>query len=136
VSRPALRETAEALLREATGAARVVRLCPRCGSSAHGQPRLVGTELRASIAYAAGLVTVAWAEGPVGIDVEPDGPPVDGVGDRLAWTRTEALAKATGHGLVTDELPDLPTQQLPLPVGYVGTVAGTWTGWKAVPLTE
>lgn len=121
--RGGLRELAEAALREATGATRVTRLCPRCGSSDHGQPRLVGSDLAASISYASGLALIAWGPGPLGIDVEEDGPPVEGVGDRLAWTRTEALLKATGLGVAAEELADLPTRTLDVP-GHVATLAG------------
>ena len=46
-----------------------------------------------SLSYAAGLVAVAWADGPLGIDIEDAGPPVDGV-DRLEFSRREALFKA------------------------------------------
>jgi len=122
-----LRRLAEDLLLAETGATRVMRLCPRCGSDAHGQPRLVGSDLAASIAYAGDLAVVAWGAGPVGVDVEVDGPPVGGVGDRAAWTRLEALAKADGRGLAgwpDVVLPDLPTIPLDLPAGYVGTLAG------------
>lgn len=128
-----LRGRAEDLLRAATGAQRVVRVCPRCGSSAHGRPVALGTDARVSISYAGDLVAVAWSyDGPVGIDLEPVGPPVDGL-DRGEWTRVEALLKATGAGLhdwprVT--LPDLPTAPLALPPGYVGTLAGREVGWQ------
>lgn len=134
MGRDELRPLAEAALRAATGASRVARMCPRCGSSAHGRPRLLGSDLAASLAYADGLALVAWGPGPVGIDVEEDGPPVEGVGDRLAWTRTEALLKATGRGLTRwpagDALPDLPTRALDVP-GHVATLAGA-AEWAVV----
>lgn len=129
--RARLRAVAEAMLCEATGAVRVGRLCPHCGSSRHGQPRLVGSDLVgsdlvASISYADGLVAVAWGPAPVGVDIErveaEDDP------DLRAWTRLEALAKADGLGL--RDWPRRPppehrlTRDLRLPPGYVGTVAG------------
>jgi hypothetical protein len=139
VDRDRLRTSAEELLCAATGAQRIVRVCPACGSGAHGRPVAVGVPASVSLAYAADLVVVAWSyDGPVGVDVEPAGPPVDdGVGDRTAWTRVEALLKATGAGVASwpdVELPDLPTALLdPLPDGYVGTVAGTGARWRTVP---
>jgi len=136
MDRPALRARAEAELCAATGARRVTRLCPRCGSSRHGQPRLVGTDLTASISYADVLALVAWGRGPLGVDVEAAGPAVDGVGDRAAWTRTEALLKATGRGVSgwsgdARDLPNLPTRTLEVP-GHVATLAGEGE-WRVVP---
>jgi 4'-phosphopantetheinyl transferase len=129
-----LRAAAEALLCEVTGAVRVVRLCPHCGSGAHGRPLLVGSDLAVSISYAGRLAAVAWGRGPVGVDVELAGTEgiaggVDGIDsvDRAEWTRIEALAKAAGTGLrdwPDVVLPELPTRRLVLPDGYVGTVAG------------
>jgi 4'-phosphopantetheinyl transferase len=130
--RAVLRSVAEAALCEATGATRVVRLCPHCGSSGHGQPRLIGSDLAVSIAYAGRLAVVAWGRGPLGVDVEALG---DSSRDLAEWTRVEALAKAAGTGLrdwpeVT--LPDLPTTPLDLPPGYVGTLAGEAAGVAVV----
>lgn len=122
-----LRRTAEDLLRAATGARQVVRLCPACGSAEHGRPVALGTDAHVSISYAGDLVAVAWSyDGPVGIDVEHGA-------DRLEWTRVEALLKATGEGVrawpdVT--LPDLPSASLDLGGGYVGTVAGSGVSWR------
>jgi hypothetical protein len=131
--RAKLRLLGEEILRTETGATRIVRVCPRCGSDGHGRPTAIGSAATVSLAYAAGLVAVAWSwTGPVGIDVEADGPPVEGFGDRLSWTRTEALLKATGQGLRRDprDLPDLPARTLDLPAGYVGTVAGGSVTWR------
>jgi hypothetical protein len=74
-----------------------------------------GPAPQVSISYAGGLVAVAWTwAGPVGVDVEAAGPPVDGT-ERREWTRAEATFK-TGGGA--------PLADLVLPDGYVGTVAG------------
>jgi phosphopantetheinyl transferase len=116
--RAALRELAHALLREELGAVGVGRLCPRCGSGDHGRPHVVvpgGAAPRVSLSYAVGLVAAAWADGPVGIDIEMDGPPVDGL-DRRAWSRREALFKADA---------EVRTAVIEVPDGFVGTVAGT-----------
>lgn len=131
--RAVLRVLGEEILSAETGATRIVRVCPRCGSDRHGRPTAVGSSATVSIAYAAGLVAVAWSwTGPAGIDVEADGPRVDEFGDRLFWTRTEALLKATGEGLRRDprDLPVLPTRTLDLPAEYVGTVAGGSVSWR------
>ncbi len=127
VERDLLRHEAEALLRHETGAEVVARLCARCGSSAHGRPQVSG-DAQVSISYATDLVAVAWSRsGPVGIDVER--------GDRLAWTRLEALLKASGAGIADHphdpaELPDLEATDLTLPDGYVGTVVGRDVSWR------
>ena len=68
-----------------------------------------------TLSYAGDLVAIAWSEtGPVGVDVEVAGPPVDGI-DRREWTQAEASFKAGG---------DLRVEALALPEGYVGSVAG------------
>lgn len=131
--RTMLRRLGEEILRAETGATRIVRVCPRCGSDGHGRPTAIGSSATVSMAYATGLVAVAWSwTGPVGIDVEAAGPPVGEFGDRLSWTRTEALLKATGEGLRRDssDLPVLPARTLDLPAGYIGTVAGASVSWR------
>jgi phosphopantetheinyl transferase len=79
-----------------------------------------GLTPRVSLSYAVGLVAVAWADGPVGIDIEMDGPPVDGL-DRRAWSRREAVFKADA---------EVRTAGIEVPEGYVGTVAGTGVSWR------
>lgn len=131
--RHSLRRLAEQILLEETGGTRVVRLCQWCGSDRHGRPVVVGASASVSIAYTDRLVAVAWARGgPVGIDVEVDGPPVGEFGDVRAWTRIEALLKATGEGLRRDprDLPALPSHELDLPDGFVGTVVGDEVSWR------
>ncbi len=77
-----------------------------------------------SISYAGSLVAVAWSwSGAVGVDIEHDGPPVDGV-ERLEWTRWEALFKA-GPGARH-------SHSIPTPEGYLGTVAGEDVSWRLV----
>ncbi|HET6939381.1 MAG TPA: hypothetical protein VFI19_12280 [Nocardioides sp.] len=125
MARAALRALAHDLLREATGATAVTRLCPRCGSAQHGRPVALvesGTAPEVSLSYAPGLVAVAWGwAGRVGIDVEEAGPAVDGI-DRREWTRREATLKAGGA--------DPQLVELDVPAGYVGSVAGTEVTWR------
>lgn len=134
-----LRAAAERALCEATGARSVVRLCARCGSSSHGQPRLLGSPLAVSISYArshgctpnsAALAIVAWGTGRIGVDIEQFG--VQPCSELEEWTRVEALAKATGLGLVAPELPELPVTRLDVPSGYVAHAAGPLAGWQLV----
>jgi len=102
----------------------VVHECPRCGSAAHGRPRLAPTaSLRhpahVSLARAGELSVVAVTDaGPVGVDVEAEGAAdVAGLGDVVlhpgerttsppdltrVWVRKEALLKAYGIGLAVD----------------------------------
>lgn len=126
--RDALRRLAHAMLRKETGASAISRLCGRCGSAEHGRPLALmasdadGPAPAVSISYAGGLVSVAWSwSGPVGIDIEETGPPVDGV-DRREWTRREAVFKA-GPG-------DHAVASVEVPHGYLGTVAGSAVSWR------
>lgn len=98
---------ARALLRRVVGdvagcaPAEVVlhQTCARCGGP-HGRP-VVGHGLEVSMTHAGGLVAVAVARSPVGIDLEPV--PTAAEEDRLVtWVRSEAVLKATGHGLEVD----------------------------------
>ena len=129
--RARLRARAEAHLATELGLSRVARLCLRCGSRSHGQPLAVGATdvVRLSMAYTDDVVLVAWSSVPIGVDVERDLPGRDAgdYGDLRRWTRTEAIVKATGQGLGREpvDLPDLWTAPLPLPEGWIGTVACT-----------
>jgi len=114
------------------------RLCPACGSDAHGRPWL---RHRARLPYVslsrAGphLVTVI-ADRPVGVDVEAaviDVHPAlvlaPGETGDLArtWVRKEAVLKLRGTGLSTPMsevvLADESWRDLPSPEGYVAAVA-------------
>jgi 4'-phosphopantetheinyl transferase len=103
-----------------TGTVRLARLCPRCGSAAHGKPYVLAWDdtvpPHVSISRSDDLAIVAVCRGgPVGIDVERlDAPTFSGfddvalhprehaptVADRaVTWVRKESLLKATGDGL-------------------------------------
>ena len=77
--------------------------CDRCGG-AHGHPTVSVADQpgpQVSMAHAGGVVVVAVASKPVGVDLEPIGRRTD---DLTRWVRTEAVLKATGHGLDVDPL--------------------------------
>ena len=75
--------------------------CDRCGGP-HGRPRVTiagAPGPHVSMAHAGNLAVVALAGQPVGIDLEPLGADPDAL---RTWVRTEAVLKATGHGLDVD----------------------------------
>lgn len=80
--------------------------CARCGGP-HGRPEAtVGSRrLEVSMAHAGALVVVAVGDRAVGVDVEPlpaPQEPTPDAGALVSWVRTEAVLKATGHGLDVD----------------------------------
>ncbi len=99
----------------------VVHECVRCGSDAHGRPRLVATAAvrhpaHVSLARAGEMSVVAITDaGPVGVDVEAEGAAGFAGFEDVAlhrderaddptrvWVRKEALLKAHGLGLAVD----------------------------------
>ncbi len=127
--RALLREQVQAEVAASYG--EVGRLCPHCGSTEHGRPRVLGRpDVFVSVSYAGPLAVLATAAVPVGVDVEADGPAPEGFADLAAWTRAEAALKLTGEGLRRDPWAALPegvrwSALDGLPAGYVGSVA-TW----------
>lgn len=76
--------------------------CPRCGRGSHGRPVVAVRDRpgpHVSLAHAGDIAVVAVARRPVGVDVEPAS---SGGVDVPRWVRTEAVLKATGHGLAVE----------------------------------
>jgi 4'-phosphopantetheinyl transferase len=109
----------------AQGGGRLTRMCPHCGGSDHGRPRIGDRHL--SLAYAPGLITVAVADVPIGVDAELDGPAPAPFPDRASWTAAEAVLKLTGEGVRREPATVLEDEAwsitLPAPEGYVATLA-------------
>jgi 4'-phosphopantetheinyl transferase len=105
---------------QAAASVRLDRTCTECGAP-HGKPRVVGTDLGLSVSHSGDLIVVAAAEGAaLGVDVERyegrrdseglaqfilaegERPQAGSVEPRVflrAWTRKEAVTKATGDGM-------------------------------------
>ena len=136
--RDELRRVAHARLAAETGATLVGRLCPRCGSAGHGRPwvRVAGGPApHVSLSYAGPVVLVAWTwAGPVGVDVERAGTDAGVYGDLAAWTRAEAVLKASGEGLRRDptDLPQMWSTPLDLGPDLVGHLAVAGVGHATV----
>lgn len=106
----------------------VMRRCATCGATDHGKPEIVPVPgapapPAVNLAHSGSVAVVALsAAGPVGVDVEAERPNMDWVSHHshvfsdaewaateraadpqaarlAAWTRKEAAAKATGHGV-------------------------------------
>jgi 4'-phosphopantetheinyl transferase len=85
--------------------------CQDCGGP-HGQPRVLGSRVRISIAHCpAAIVVVATHDRAIGADVEVAAGPtsrVDAIGAVTGtaslehWTQVEAVLKADGRGLRVD----------------------------------
>lgn len=74
--------------------------CLRCGGP-HGRPivTIAGRPgPHVSLAHSGGVAMVGIGRRPLGVDLEP----IDRADDLRHWVRTEAVLKATGHGLDVD----------------------------------
>jgi 4'-phosphopantetheinyl transferase len=125
------------------GAVTSGRLCPACGSDAHGRPwvRHVGRMVHVSLSRSGPHLMTAIADVAVGVDVEvaaigvlPELVLAPGESDDLesgdlarVWARKEAILKARGTGLTTPMsevvLAQERWQDLAAPEGYVAALA-------------
>ena len=106
-----LRELVAELDSVAPGSVAIEARCTDCGGP-HGQPRVLGSRLRVSVAHCpAAIVVVAARERTIGVDVESVAGPrsrvdaigaVTGIASLEHWTRVEAVLKADGRGLRVD----------------------------------
>lgn len=172
-SRGAQRAIAACYLGVSPPRAHVDRECRRCGPADHGRPRIRGGgPLDMSVSHAGDWVFAAVVgSGSVGVDLEPDTRATQDLpgladavltlaeravfdalpGDRprawfyWCWTRKEAAAKLTGHGLTVplrsldvrgdrlqvadppEDWPDTPIRLVdaPAPPGYAAALAST-----------
>ncbi|WP_457206249.1 4'-phosphopantetheinyl transferase family protein [Nocardioides sp. P5_C9_2] len=144
------------------GPSRVIevgRLCPQCGSAAHGRPWVRVPDgrdtrrLEVSVARSGPHVVTALADRPVGVDVEHVGDVARGwdpalvlaLGERAdspleqarSWTRKEAVLKSRGTGLVVPMslvvLAEVDWADLPAPPGYVAAVSPAGLAGRAAP---
>lgn len=125
----------------------VDRSCRRCGRW-HGPPRLVDTDLFASISHSGDVVAVALSTtGPVGIDIEEIVErdvarikplvchPIEVAACRtlhdlyVCWTRKEAVLKALGYGLdiAPSEIAVTRADEPPRVRSIAGYAADGWT---------
>ncbi|MCX5403977.1 4'-phosphopantetheinyl transferase superfamily protein [Streptomyces sp. NBC_00335] len=91
--------------------------CPGCGAP-HGRPAVPGVPLHFSLSHAGDAVLVAFADSPVGVDVEER--PVPALAAQVASELAEVL-----HPAERAELAALPAEELP------GAVARCWSRKEA-----
>lgn len=133
------RRGTDALLLDVCGRGdlRVGRLCPACGSTAHGRPLLSGgpTPPQVSISHTDTVTVVAVsATGAVGVDVEPASA-AGSLEATRAWVRVEAALKASGHGLRgnPDQVALDDRQVLAWPEGVEVAGAAWWLDLPGIP---
>lgn len=129
---------------------RVGRLCPRCGSAAHGRPWARAAALSVPIGVSLSrsgphLATAVRAGDPIGVDIEgiravasrwdetlvahpsERGRATSALDQARMWSRKEAVLKALGTGLAVPMaqivLAEHTVVDVPAPAGYVAAVA-------------